>query len=148
MVLPFGFINASVVFQSYIHYVLVGFLNTFCICYLDDILIFSNNAVEYSCYLLNWVSGIGLCAGLVNVPGHRVNRVINTIRTGVCRLMDRLCGVSPFLLFSHTNEFVGIDFPAPRRVGASGLLKVGRWVYEGAEQTSTHPHSSNHLSWH
>ena len=65
---------------------------------------------------------------------HRVNNVINTIHTGRCRPTDGLYGRESISIFSHTNEFIGKDFPAPRRVGASGLLKVGRWVYKGSEQ--------------
>ena len=41
-VMPFGLTNAPATFQAYIHKALAGFLDIFCIIYLDNILIFSN----------------------------------------------------------------------------------------------------------
>ena len=41
LVMPFGLTNAPATFQSHIHHVLHGYLDIFCIVYLDDILIFS-----------------------------------------------------------------------------------------------------------
>ena len=42
-VIPFGLTNAPATFQAYIHKALAGFLNVFCIVYMDDILIFSES---------------------------------------------------------------------------------------------------------
>jgi hypothetical protein len=43
LVMPFGLTNAPATFQSYIHQALRGYLDEFCVTYLDDILIFSPN---------------------------------------------------------------------------------------------------------
>jgi len=50
-VLPFGLTNAPVTFQAYLHRALAGFLDTFCIAYMDDILVFSNSATEHARHL-------------------------------------------------------------------------------------------------
>jgi hypothetical protein len=42
MVMPFGLTNAPVTFQAYINKALAGYLDEFCVVYLDDILIYSN----------------------------------------------------------------------------------------------------------
>src|SRR5215471_15590518 len=39
--------NAPAIFQTYINQALAGFLNVFCIVYLDNILIFSENEDKY-----------------------------------------------------------------------------------------------------
>jgi len=41
LVMPFGLTNAPATFQRYIHRALAGLLDTVCVVYLDDILIFS-----------------------------------------------------------------------------------------------------------
>ena len=43
VVMPFRLANASAIFQTYINQALAELLNVFCIVYLDDILIFSQN---------------------------------------------------------------------------------------------------------
>jgi transposase InsO family protein len=43
LVMPFGLTNAPATFQSYIHQALRGLLDTICVAYLDDILIFSKD---------------------------------------------------------------------------------------------------------
>jgi len=43
VVMPFGLTNAPATFQAYIHKALAGMLDTICIVYLDDILIFSED---------------------------------------------------------------------------------------------------------
>jgi hypothetical protein len=45
--MPFGLTNAPVSFQKMINYILRQYLDIFVICYLDDILIFSDNKEEY-----------------------------------------------------------------------------------------------------
>ena len=47
-VVPFGLTNAPATFQAYINKALVGLLNISCIVYLDDILVFSANAADYT----------------------------------------------------------------------------------------------------
>ena len=42
-VMPFGLTNAPATFQNYIHIALSGYLDVFCVAYLDDILIFSKD---------------------------------------------------------------------------------------------------------
>lgn len=51
MVMPFGLTNAPATFQSYIHTALYGLLDTICIAYLDDILIFSKTREEHTKHL-------------------------------------------------------------------------------------------------
>lgn len=46
-VLPFGFFNAFAMFQAYINKTLAEKLDIFCIVYLDDILIYSENAKDH-----------------------------------------------------------------------------------------------------
>ena len=45
--MPFGLTNAPTSFQAYINRTLQGYVDVFCIVYLDDILIFSANEKEH-----------------------------------------------------------------------------------------------------
>ena len=45
--MPFGLTNTPASFQAYINRTLQGYINVFCIVYLNDILIFSANEKEY-----------------------------------------------------------------------------------------------------
>ena len=47
LVLPFGLTNGLVTFQGYINWALLGLVDVFCVVYLDDILIFSENLEEH-----------------------------------------------------------------------------------------------------
>ena len=47
----FGFVNALVIFQSYINRVLVGFIDICCVVYLDDIFIYFINSTDYQRYM-------------------------------------------------------------------------------------------------
>jgi len=51
MVMPFGLTNAPATFQAYINKALAGYLDEFCVVYLDDILIYSRNAEEHTKHL-------------------------------------------------------------------------------------------------
>ena len=51
LVMPFGLTNAPATFQTYINQALRGLIDNFCIVYLDDILVFSKNAVEHENHL-------------------------------------------------------------------------------------------------
>lgn len=51
MVMPFGLTNAPATFQAYINQTLAGLMDTCCVVYLDDILIFSNSAEEHTQHL-------------------------------------------------------------------------------------------------
>jgi len=51
LVVPFGLSNAPATFQAYINKALRGFLDDFCIVYLDDILIFSRTREEHDWHL-------------------------------------------------------------------------------------------------
>ncbi len=50
-VMPFGLTNAPATFQSYINRALRGYIDVFCIVYMDDILIFSQNEEEHKEHL-------------------------------------------------------------------------------------------------
>jgi hypothetical protein len=43
LVMPFGFINALAIFQAYINHALAGLVDTICVMYLNDILIYSQD---------------------------------------------------------------------------------------------------------
>ena len=47
LVMPFGLTNAPATCQPFVNDTLREFLDVFCICYLDDILIYSNNLQEH-----------------------------------------------------------------------------------------------------
>jgi hypothetical protein len=47
-VMPMGLCNAPATFQQYINEALAGLLDVFCVVYLDDILIFSDNVAEHA----------------------------------------------------------------------------------------------------
>jgi hypothetical protein len=46
-VLPFRLTNGPIIYQHYINNVLFDYLDNFCIAYLDDILIYLDNELEY-----------------------------------------------------------------------------------------------------
>jgi Reverse transcriptase (RNA-dependent DNA polymerase) len=43
LVMPFGLTNAPAIFQAYINKALLGLLDTICVVYLDDIVVYSND---------------------------------------------------------------------------------------------------------
>jgi hypothetical protein len=47
LVMPFGLTNAPASFQCWMNEVLSDYLNIFCIAYLDDVLIYSDNLTQY-----------------------------------------------------------------------------------------------------
>jgi hypothetical protein len=51
MVMPFGLTNALATFQAYINRALAGYLDEFCVVYLDDILIYSRTTEEHARHL-------------------------------------------------------------------------------------------------
>lgn len=51
LVMPMGYCNSPGVFQAYINHALRGFVDIFCIVYLDDILIFSQTEEEHTQHL-------------------------------------------------------------------------------------------------
>jgi len=50
-VMPFGLTNAPATFQAYINKALAGYLDEFCVVYLDDILIYSKDKEEHTKHL-------------------------------------------------------------------------------------------------
>ena len=46
--MPFSLINAPVVFQKSINYVLCEYIDICCVVYINDILIFSDNPEQYA----------------------------------------------------------------------------------------------------
>ena len=50
-VVPFSLTNSPATYQRYINNVLFDYLNDFCTAYLDDILIYSENELEYKSYV-------------------------------------------------------------------------------------------------
>ena len=51
LVMLFSLCNESALFQNYINDTLHEYLNNFCIVYLDDILIYSDNEAEHEIYI-------------------------------------------------------------------------------------------------
>src|SRR5215471_6758355 len=51
MVMPLGLCNAPAIFQAYINQALKGYVDLFCIVYLDDILVFSENRKQHARHL-------------------------------------------------------------------------------------------------
>jgi hypothetical protein len=49
--MPFGLTNTPTTFQAYINRALRGYIDDFCIVYLDDILIFSRDEEQHQQYL-------------------------------------------------------------------------------------------------
>ena len=45
--MPFGLVNAPGTFQRYIHLALRGLVDEFVLCYLDDILVFSQSIEDH-----------------------------------------------------------------------------------------------------
>src|ERR1700709_430692 len=46
--MPFGLLNALVIFQAYINHALVGLVDVTCVVYLDDILIYSEDPDQHT----------------------------------------------------------------------------------------------------
>jgi hypothetical protein len=51
LVMPFGLTNAPASFQHWMNEVLSDYLNIFCIAYLDDVLIYSDNITQHCQYI-------------------------------------------------------------------------------------------------
>jgi hypothetical protein len=51
VVMPFGLINAPIVFQHMMNDVFHEYLDAFVVCYINDILIFSKNMADYECHV-------------------------------------------------------------------------------------------------
>jgi hypothetical protein len=49
--MPFGLINAPVIFQAYINKILKSFLNITCVAYLNNICIYRDSIEEYAKYV-------------------------------------------------------------------------------------------------
>ena len=58
MIMSFKLINASVIFQIYINWVFVSIVNSLCVVYLNDILIYSHDKEKHEhhvCEVLEWL---------------------------------------------------------------------------------------------
>ncbi len=51
VVMPFGLINAPIIFQHLMNNVFCEYLDDFVVCYIDDILIFSKNMEDHECHV-------------------------------------------------------------------------------------------------
>jgi hypothetical protein len=51
LVILFGLSNVFVIFQTYINKILYLYLDVFCIAYIDDILVYSNDLTSYKQYI-------------------------------------------------------------------------------------------------
>jgi hypothetical protein len=71
--MPFGFINAPAIFQAYINHALAGLVNTICVIYFDDILIYSQNRkshIQAVCEILARLRAWGLYVNLQKFEFH------------------------------------------------------------------------------
>ena len=72
--MPFDLCNTPAIFQSYINDVLHDFLDKFCVAYLDDVLIYTNDTheeyVQYVCQVLQCLLDHGLYAKLEKCEFH------------------------------------------------------------------------------
>ena len=75
MIMLFKLINASVIFQIYINWVFVSIVNSLCVVYLNDILIYSHDKEKHEhhvCEVLEWLHKFKLyinlkkCAFFIN----------------------------------------------------------------------------------
>ena len=65
--MPFGLANAPATFQAYINKALAGYVNIFCVVYLDNIFIYSLSLKEYHKHVrkvLKWLRYYQLFASL------------------------------------------------------------------------------------
>jgi hypothetical protein len=51
LVIPFGLSNTLVIFQVWINEILYLYLDVFCIVYINDILVYSNDLLEHKKYI-------------------------------------------------------------------------------------------------
>jgi hypothetical protein len=51
LVMPFGLSNAPVIFQTWINEILYLYLDVFCMVYIDDIFVYSDNLLEHKEYV-------------------------------------------------------------------------------------------------
>jgi transposase InsO family protein len=75
-VMPFGLTNAPATFQGFIHHVLGQYLDQFCIAFLDDILIYSENVEEHTVHvrtILDTLLQNGLYANLDKCKFHKTS---------------------------------------------------------------------------
>jgi hypothetical protein len=71
--MPFGLINALATFQAYINHVLAGLVNTICVIYFDDILIYSQNRkshIQAVCEILARLRAWGFYVNLQKFEFH------------------------------------------------------------------------------
>lgn len=74
LVMPFGLTNAPATFQHYIHQAMGGLVNTTCIIYLDDVLVFSRDKESHTVHLrqvLNRLEKAGLYANIEKCEFYR-----------------------------------------------------------------------------
>ena len=51
LVMPFGLTNAPAIFQAYINKALTGYIDVFCVIYLDDILVYSDSLSDHKIHM-------------------------------------------------------------------------------------------------
>jgi hypothetical protein len=73
LVMLFGFINALTIFQAYINHALTGLIDTICVVYFDDILIYSQDRkshIQAVCEILARLRAWGLYINLQKFEFH------------------------------------------------------------------------------
>jgi hypothetical protein len=71
--MPFRFINAPAIFQAYINHALAGLVDTICVVYFDDILIYSQDRkshIQTVCEILARLRAWGLYVNLQKSEFH------------------------------------------------------------------------------
>jgi hypothetical protein len=118
VVMPFGLINAPIVFQHMMNDVFHEYLGDFMACYINNIFIFSKNMVDHECHVrlvLEKFRKVGICAKLEKCGFHQsevefLGYII--FKNGICMDLHKVQTIVdglPQLLFEMFNVLLGLQ---------------------------------------